>query len=187
MYDPQLLSRMMTFVQQPLKQSVWLRLRQEPFSEFSPSPFLLSPTVVQFLSTAPARPVAERTFDASFFFQQSTCSLLRSTNSFCQRYSCLFSAVQTGNNHVWFSPLLCPNTTIHARQDKALTMSAHLAPVFLRQTDLRCHCYLSSRPHIRLSQSLIFAKDASCQTKKRFNTLFCQTPSVTVHSLHLTD
>jgi hypothetical protein len=73
--------------------------------------------------------------------------------------------------------LLNTHTTVDAWQDKLFTSSAHLSPVFLRDTHSGRHSDFSGKGDVALCQLLVFTYHVSSLLEKLVNT-FRGYPSV---------
>jgi len=72
---------------------------------------------------------------------------------------------------MWFPPLLDANTTIHAWQDKALTISANEPPIFFWQSGSGSHGNLPCDFNISLRQLRIFVNNLYCETEESTDAL----------------
>jgi hypothetical protein len=83
----------------------------------------------------------------------------------------VLAAIKAGDHHVRFPSGLDSNATVHTRQDKALTVSANLPPVFSGQSQLGPHGDLPGDLHIPLRQLRIFADGFSGEAEEDMNAL----------------
>jgi len=83
----------------------------------------------------------------------------------------VLAAIKAGDHHVGFPSGLDSNATVHTRQDKALTVSANLSPIFPGQSQLGSHGDLSGDLHIPLRQLRIFVDGLSGEAEESANAL----------------
>lgn len=83
----------------------------------------------------------------------------------------MLAAIKASDHYVWFPPGLDSNATVHTRQDKALTVSANLPPIFPGQSQLCPHGDLPSDLYIPLGQPRIFVDGLSGEAEESTNAL----------------
>jgi len=89
----------------------------------------------------------------------------------------MLAAFKTCDDPVWFPLLLDANTTIHAWQDKAFTMSANETLILFRQSGSGPHSDLPRNGNISLSQLRILMNGLSCENEESVDALQSYAPS----------
>ena len=83
----------------------------------------------------------------------------------------MLAAFKTCDNHMRFPLLLDANTTIHAWQDKAFTMSANETLILFWQSGSGPHGNFPRDGNISLSQLRILMNGLSCETEESVDAL----------------